>query len=113
MKRGLRLKSTRRIHCSEFKTRVAIEAISVRKTIQEIAVDHVIHPIQVCQWKKPLLDGGSELFTPGKKSKDKEASHPRDSPVWWTSRSSGQRRRSGLPLSPTTRLERIPLLGSD
>ncbi len=49
-----------------------MEAISGRKTIQEIAADLAIHPIQVGQWKKQLLDGASELFTRGKKSKDKE-----------------------------------------
>jgi len=31
-----------------------------------------IHPIQVSQWKRQLLDGASELFTRGKKSYDKE-----------------------------------------
>ncbi len=45
-----------------------MEAISGRKTIQEIAADH---PIQVSQWKKQMLDGASELFIRGKKSKDK------------------------------------------
>ena len=39
---------------------------------QEIAAEHAIHPIQVSQWKRQLLDGASELFTRGKKSKDKE-----------------------------------------
>jgi putative transposase len=47
-----------------------MEAISGRKTIQEIAADHAIHPIQVSQWKRQLLDDASELFTRGKKSKD-------------------------------------------
>ena len=32
--------SKRRTHSPEFKARVAMEAISGRKTIQEIAVDH-------------------------------------------------------------------------
>jgi transposase-like protein len=62
--------SKRRTHNSEFKARVAMEAISGRKTIQEIAADHAIHPIQVSQWKRQLLDGASELFTRGKRSKD-------------------------------------------
>jgi transposase-like protein len=62
--------SKRRTHSPEFKARVAMEAISGRKTIQEIAADHAIHPIQVSQWKRQLLDGASELFTRGKKSKD-------------------------------------------
>jgi transposase-like protein len=39
--------SKRRTHSPEFKARVAMEAISGRKTIQEIAADHAIHPIQV------------------------------------------------------------------
>ena len=43
-------------------------AISARKTIQEFAADHAIHPIQASQWKRQLLDGTSELFTRGKKS---------------------------------------------
>jgi putative transposase len=59
-------------HSSDFKAKVAMEAISGRKTIQEIAADHTIHPIQVSQWKKQLLDGASELFHRGKKNKDKE-----------------------------------------
>ena len=49
-----------------------MEAISGRKTIQEIAADHSIHPIQVSQWKRQLLDGASELFTKRKKTKDKQ-----------------------------------------
>jgi transposase-like protein len=61
--------SKRRTHSPEFKARVAMEAFSGRKTIQEIAADHVIHPIQVSQWKRQLLDGASELFTRGKKTK--------------------------------------------
>jgi transposase-like protein len=60
----------RRTHSAEFKARVAMEAISGRKTIQDIAADHAIHPIQVSQWKRQLLDGASKLFTRGKKSKD-------------------------------------------
>ena len=60
--------SKRRTHSPEFKARVAMEAISGRKTIQEIAADHAIHPIQVSQWKKQLLEGASELFTSGKKT---------------------------------------------
>jgi hypothetical protein len=49
-----------------------MEAISCRKTNQEIAADHAIHPIHVSQWKRQLLDGVSELLTGGKKIKDKK-----------------------------------------
>jgi putative transposase len=39
-----------------------MEAFSSRKKIQEVASDHAIHPIQVSQWKRQLLDGARELF---------------------------------------------------
>ena len=74
--------SKRRTHSPEFKSRVAMEAISGRKTIQEIAPDHAIHPIHVCQWKKQLLDGASELFTRGKKSKDQEESQAKEAELF-------------------------------
>ena len=66
---GLPPMSKHRTHRPEFKARVAMEAISGRKTIQAIAADHAI---QVSQWKRQLLDGASELFTRVGKSKDKE-----------------------------------------
>ena len=59
-----------------------MEAISGRKTIQEIAADHAIHPIQVSQWKRQLLDGASELFTRGKKSKDKEEGQAKEAELF-------------------------------
>jgi putative transposase len=72
----------RRTHSPEFKAKVAMEAISGRKTIQEIAADHTIHPIQVSQWKKQLLDGASELFHRGKKSKDKEEGQTKEAELF-------------------------------
>jgi transposase-like protein len=39
--------SKRLIHSPEFKARVSMEAISGRKTIQEIAADHAIYTILV------------------------------------------------------------------
>jgi transposase len=59
-----------------------MEAISCRKTLQEIAADHAIHPIQVSQWKRQLLDGANELFTRAKKSKDKEAGQAKEAELF-------------------------------
>jgi transposase-like protein len=64
--------SKRRTLSPEFKARVATEGISGLKTIQEIAADHAIHPIQVSQEKLQLQDGASQLFTRYKKSKEKQ-----------------------------------------
>ena len=66
-----------RTHSPEFKARVAMEAISGRKTLQEIAADHSIHSIQASQWKKQLLEGSSELFTRGKKHNPIRSARPR------------------------------------
>jgi putative transposase len=42
--------SKRRTHSPEFKARIALAAISGRKTLQEIAAVQAIQPIQVNQW---------------------------------------------------------------
>jgi putative transposase len=59
-----------------------MEAISGRKTIQEIAAEHAIHPIQVSQRKRQLLDGASELFTRGKKSKDQNEGQAKEAELF-------------------------------
>jgi transposase-like protein len=48
--------SKRRTHSPEFKARVAMEAISGRMTIQEIAEDGAERLIQASQWKNQLLE---------------------------------------------------------
>jgi transposase-like protein len=57
--------SKRPTHSPEFKAKVAMEAITCLKMIQEITADNAIHPIQVSQWSRQLLDGASELFSRG------------------------------------------------
>ena len=41
-----------------------------------------VRPIQVSQWKRQLLDGASELFTSGKKTKDKEDGHAKEAELF-------------------------------
>ncbi|WP_322774885.1 helix-turn-helix domain-containing protein [Synechococcus sp. CBW1107] len=57
--------SKRRTDSPEFKARVAMEANNGRKTLQEIAAVHAIHPIQVSQWDRKILEDASDLFTWG------------------------------------------------
>jgi len=59
-----------------------MEAISGRKSIQEIAADHAIHPIQVSQWKRQLLDGASELFIRGKQTRDKDEGQAKEAELF-------------------------------
>jgi transposase len=66
------MKAKRRRHEPEFKARVAIEAIKGIKTIQEIAKDYEVHPVQVSDWKKKILEGVSDVFAAGKRHSTEE-----------------------------------------
>jgi putative transposase len=52
----------RKQHDASFKARVAVEAIRERETIAQLAKRHGVHPTQIHQWKRKLLDEASELF---------------------------------------------------
>lgn len=45
-----------------FKKKVALEAIRENKTLAQIASEYGVHPMQVTQWKKALMDGAEGLF---------------------------------------------------
>ena len=47
---------------SKFKSRVALEALRGELTVAEIAGKYQVHPNQVQQWKKKLMEGASEIF---------------------------------------------------
>ena len=46
---------------SKFKSRVALEALRGELTVAEIAGKYQVHPNQVQQWKKKLMEGASEI----------------------------------------------------
>ncbi len=56
------MKKQRRKHTPEFKARVALEAIKGLETINEIAAKYEVHPVQVGNWKKELLEHVPEVF---------------------------------------------------
>ena len=53
----------RRRFSAEFKARVACKALKERKTLAELAAEYDVHPNQISQWKKQLLDALPELFS--------------------------------------------------
>ena len=57
--------TTRRRFTADFKSRVALEALSGDKTIQEIAAKHKVHPNQVSAWKRQATDGLGAVFSNG------------------------------------------------
>ena len=56
------MKAKRCRHEPEFKARVTLEALKGIKTIQQIAKDFDVHPVQVSDWKKAILEGASGIF---------------------------------------------------
>ena len=52
----------RRRFSAEFKSKLAIEAIKGQRTVAELAGEHQVHPNQITQWKKQLLDAAEQVF---------------------------------------------------
>ena len=60
----------RRNHSPAFKSKVALAAIKGDKTIVELSQQFDVHPNQITQWKKQLLERMSEVFEgPGQAQK--------------------------------------------
>jgi len=57
----------RRRHSSEFKFKVAVEALREHQTLSQLASRYELSPVQISQWKKQLLESGQEVFTRGRK----------------------------------------------
>lgn len=52
----------RKSFTSQYKAKVALEAIRGTKTLNEIAQEYAVHPTQVGEWKKALLAQASGVF---------------------------------------------------
>lgn len=69
-------KRPRRRHTSVFKARVALEALKGQKTLNELASEFGVHPVQITQWKRQLLDASPEIFETGSASRrEREQEH--------------------------------------
>ena len=53
---------TRRRFTSEFRAKVALEAIRGERTISELATKHQLHPNQITQWKRQAIDKLAKVF---------------------------------------------------
>jgi transposase len=62
----------RKNHTSGFKTKVVLEALQERETIQEIGRKYDIHPNQISTWKTQFLSKASNVFEKGIAKNDDE-----------------------------------------
>jgi transposase-like protein len=72
------MKRKRTYRTKEIKFKVALEAIKEQKQISEIAEEYNVHPNQVTQWKKELLEKGADVFALDKKQTEKEIREQQD-----------------------------------
>jgi transposase len=56
------MKRSRRNHSALFKAKVALAALKEDQTLAELAQRFAVHPTQVSEWKRQLLERSSEVF---------------------------------------------------
>ena len=68
------MRSMRRNHDAAFKAKVALEALKGEKTIAQLSSEYGVHPSQIGQWRKRLLEALPEIFSGrrGKAAQDQE-----------------------------------------
>lgn len=59
-------------YASGFKTKVVLEAIQERDSIQELAKKYDLHPAQASTWKSQFLSSASSIFEKGIEKHDDE-----------------------------------------
>ena len=56
---------TRRTHNPSFKARVALAALREDKTLAQLCEQFELHPNQISEWKRQLLERAAEVFDAG------------------------------------------------
>ena len=62
----------RKRHSAAFKAKVALEAAKQTRTVADLAKAFQVHPVQISQWKRQLLDGAESLFRDGRRLEREE-----------------------------------------
>ena len=74
------MRRKRRNHSAEFKAKVALAALKEDRTLAELAEQFDVHPNQIQNWRKQLVESADNLFNrhpnqDGKRDEDVAALH--------------------------------------
>lgn len=61
-------KRPRRNHAPAFKAKVALDALKGEETLVEISQRYQIHPNQITEWKRQLLEHAPDIFGKDRKA---------------------------------------------
>lgn len=53
---------SRRKHSAAFKAKIALEAVRGEHTVAELAQQYEVHPSQIADWKRLLLERATDVF---------------------------------------------------
>jgi transposase-like protein len=67
----------RKVHTAAFKAKEALAAEKEQETVSQLASAHGVHPTQIHQWKKQLLEGAEEVFGTGSSRSRKQGEEER------------------------------------
>jgi len=67
------MQNLRRQHSAAFKAKVALEAVKGEKSIAQLSSEFGVHPNQIRQWKKHLLEELPGIFSKKRKKAEKDA----------------------------------------
>ncbi len=60
-------KRPRRNHAPAFKAKVALDALKGEQTLVELSQHYQVHPNQITEWKKQLLEHAPDIFSKDRK----------------------------------------------
>ena len=72
------MRRKRRNHSPGFKAKVALVAIREDKTVAGLARQYDVHPNQIAEWKKQLLEGAESVYQSAQDKKGSEQAHTKE-----------------------------------
>ena len=64
--------TTRKQYSAKFKARVALEAIRGERTLNQLASQFHVHPVQIGHWRKTAMEELADLFADGRQRKARD-----------------------------------------